>query len=32
MSLKVTAMGQQCPRCGVLYDQGTQHTCGDGQK
>ena len=32
MSLKVTAMGQQCPSCGVLYDQGTKHTCGDSQK
>ncbi|HNN90752.1 MAG TPA: HEAT repeat domain-containing protein [Pseudomonadota bacterium] len=32
MSLKATAMGQQCPRCGALYDQGTQHQCGDGQQ
>lgn len=32
MSLKSTALGQQCPRCGVLFDSGTLHTCGDSQQ
>ena len=31
MSLKATATGEQCPRCGVLFDQGTPHSCGDGK-
>ena len=31
MSLKATATGEQCPNCGVLYDQGTKHQCGDGK-
>lgn len=28
MSLKATAIGDPCPSCGELVEQGTQHVCG----